>query len=116
MTVEISIEGGVQTIRMNRPEKKNALNNLMYDAICDALQTGDQSPDVAVHVLTGSNGVFSAGNDLNEFLEFAANGALGQSVLNFLQTIATVQKPLIAAVDGLAVGIGTTMGQQKKKD
>lgn len=109
MTVEISIEGGVQTIRMNRPEKKNALNNLMYDAICDALQTGDQSPDVAVHVLTGSNGVFSAGNDLNEFLEFAANGALGQSVLKFLRAIATVQKPLIAAVDGLAVGIGTTM-------
>lgn len=108
--LEISTSERVQTIRFARPEKKNALTTFMYAAINEALTRGDADAGVAAHLFIGSGGVFTAGNDINDFLERARNGAaLEGPVLEFIRALPRVQKPLIAAVDGLAVGIGTTL-------
>lgn len=108
--VEISVADGLQTIRFARPEKKNALTQPMYAAITDALAAGDASPEVVAHLFIGSGGVFSAGNDINDFVERARTGrTLEGPVLDFLRALVRIQKPMIAAVDGLGVGIGTTL-------
>ncbi len=104
------IQDRIQTLRINRPAKKNALTAAMYDVMTAALKRGDASNDVAVHVFLGTDGVFSAGNDINDFLSRpagtpdASSGAAG-----FIRTLPAVQKPMIAAVDGIAIGVGATM-------
>ena len=108
--LDISIRHRTQVIRFNRPDKKNALKSDMYAAMTDALIKGDASPDVTSHLFIGTGGVFTAGNDIAEFLERSKGGsALGTPVVSFIAHLAQVQKPMIAAVDGLAVGIGTTL-------
>ncbi len=108
--VEIAVVDGIQVIRFARPEKKNALTGATYTAITAALAAGDADADIAAHLFVGSNGVFTAGNDIGDFLA-SAKGAQGLSgpVLGFLRALPAVKKPMIAAVDGLAVGIGTTL-------
>jgi enoyl-CoA hydratase/carnithine racemase len=82
----------------------------MYAAINAALSGGDASPEVVAHLFIGSEGVFTAGNDIGDFLERARTGAaLEGPVLDFIRLLPRVRKPVIAAVDGLAVGIGTTL-------
>jgi len=108
--VIVQVRDGVQTIRFNRPEKKNALTREMYDATTQALIAGDASDEVAVHVFLGSPGVFTAGNDIKDFAGFdgsARDPGIGASGL--IRRLPVVAKPMIAAVDGLAIGIGTTM-------
>ena len=73
--IEVSVDGGLQTIRFARPEKKNALTPSMYTAITEALVRGDASPDVVAHLFIGSGGIFCAGNDINDFVERARTGA-----------------------------------------
>jgi enoyl-CoA hydratase/carnithine racemase len=108
--ISISIADGVQTLRFTRPEKKNALTSAMYAAMTEALETGDRSAEVAVHLFIGSGGVFTAGSDIGEFLTRSRGDAgLTGSVVAFIRALPRVEKPMIAAVDGLAVGIGTTM-------
>jgi enoyl-CoA hydratase/carnithine racemase len=107
--IAVEVSGGVQTIRLSRPEKKNAITSPMYEAMADALAAADERTDVAATLILGRDGVFSAGNDMAEFLDYAKGGALGGAVIRFLKTLATAHKPLIAAVDGLAIGVGTTM-------
>ncbi len=107
--IEVERVEAVQTVRMNRPEKKNALTDEMYVNLSDALQAGEQNPDVRVHLLLGTDGVFTAGNDIADFLTFAQGGRLGGGVVRFLRTLPDIGKPLVAAVDGLAIGVGTTM-------
>ena len=107
--IEVKQLDSIQVIRFKRPEKKNAITSPMYEALSDALEGGDQSTDVAVHLITGCEGVFTAGNDITEFEAFAEGGELGGGVIRFLKALPKVQKPLVAAVDGLAIGIGTTM-------
>ncbi|MBB4303895.1 enoyl-CoA hydratase/carnithine racemase [Rhodobium orientis] len=107
--IRIDREAGVQRLRLDRPEKKNAITNAMYETLTEALRTGEQDEAVRVHLLAGVPGAFTAGNDIEDFLSFAEEGALGEAVIHFLKTLATVDKPMIAAVDGLAIGIGTTM-------
>lgn len=107
--VEIERKGAVQTIRMNRPDKKNALTRAMYAAMATALSTGDQDPAIRCHVLFGVPGAFTAGNDLQDFLTYATGGEQGTEVYDFLLAIARSAKPIVAGVDGVAVGIGTTM-------
>ncbi|MEP3280194.1 MAG: crotonase/enoyl-CoA hydratase family protein [Stappiaceae bacterium] len=107
--IEVEKVGAVQTIRMNRPEKKNALTDQMYVAFSQALEAGERDPEVAVHLILGSGGVFTAGNDIADFLTFAQGGKLGDGVIGFLRILPDIDKPLIAAVDGLAIGVGTTM-------
>lgn len=107
--IDVEQVGAVQTIRMNRPEKKNALTDEMYISLSDALDAGEQNSDVRVHLLLGTDGVFTAGNDIADFLTFAQGGQLGGGVVRFLRTLPEIGKPLVAAVDGLAIGVGTTM-------
>ncbi len=108
--LEISRHGGAQIIRFARPEKKNALKSQMYTAIRDALVAGDCDADVVAHVFMGSDGVFTAGNDISEFAARAdGDTGLSDHVQAFIRHLPHVGKPMIAAVDGLAVGIGTTL-------
>lgn len=106
--VSVTDEGFVRVIRMKRPEKKNALTQDMYGAMADALRAADATPSVRASVILGSEGVFTAGNDLADF----ASGPRGpgeQPVTRFLHAIAAHTKPLIAGVEGNAVGVGLTM-------
>ncbi|HTZ02282.1 MAG TPA: crotonase/enoyl-CoA hydratase family protein [Xanthobacteraceae bacterium] len=108
-SVEVSDAAGVRTIRMNRPEKKNALTQPMYAAMTHALSEIQDSPAIRCVVIAGAPGAFSAGADIGEFLESAQSGALRPATVAFLKAIAHNRKPLVAAVGGLAVGIGVTM-------
>jgi enoyl-CoA hydratase/carnithine racemase len=105
--VLVEVQNRVQIIRLNRPEKKNALTQAMYMAMTDALRAGEADPAVRVILLTGTADCFTAGNDLMDF----ANAKPGEPsvAVQFLQVLFGVQKPVIAAVAGPAVGIGTTM-------
>ncbi len=105
--VEVQVQGGVQIIRMTRPEKKNALTLSMYGAMADALEQGKTDPTINVQVILGSGGSFSSGNDLNDFLTL--RGLAGTALERFLYALATSEKPVLAGVQGFAVGIGSTM-------
>lgn len=108
--IAITKDGAIQIIRLARPEKKNALTGEMYKTLSDAITSGDDDPSVAVHVLFGQPGAFSAGNDLGDFLANAkGQSGFGGEVLRFIQLLPAIRKPVIAGVDGLAVGIGTTL-------
>lgn len=102
-------QGGVQIIRMNRPDKKNAITRKMYAAMAGALAAGDADPAVRVHVFFGVPGAFSSGNDLADFMAVAIGGEGGTEIWDFLLALATTQKPIVSGVDGIAVGIGTTI-------
>ena len=107
--VVVTDSGGVRVIRMNRPEKKNALTQPMYVAMTAALGEAGATEAIRCVVIAGGPSVFSAGADIAEFLESAQTGGLRPKTVAFLHTLARNQKPLVAAVGGLAVGIGTTM-------
>ncbi len=92
-------------IQFNRPRKKNALKADMYDAAREALETADADPTVRVVYITGSEDSFSAGNDLNSFLQNPGSNAPAR----FITQISKTETPLVAAVNGLAVGVGVTM-------
>jgi len=106
--VVVTDDGAVRIIRMNRPEKKNALTLAMYAAMTSALREAEASEAIRCVMLAGSTGAFCAGNDIADFLA-AADGGLDLRVLDFLYALARGRTPLVAAVDGVAVGIGTTM-------
>ena len=99
----------VQIIRFNRPEKKNAITRAMYQAMTDALKAADDTADIRVTVFLGTDGCFSAGNDMADFLAFAMGGSMGREVIDFLIALASAKKPVVSGVDGLAIGIGTTI-------
>jgi hypothetical protein len=108
--VEVSRVDGAQLLRLARPEKKNALTGAMYSALCDAIEKGDADSSIAAHVIIGSGGTFTAGNDLGDFLATSrGTGVLGTDVLRFVRLLPVIRKPVIAAVDGNAIGIGTTL-------
>jgi enoyl-CoA hydratase/carnithine racemase len=108
--VIVTDDGPVRILRLNRPEKKNALTDAMYDALSDALEGAAASEVIRCVVIAGGPAAFTAGADLNDFLRAAQNaGGLRPQVLRFLRCLATGGKPLLAAVEGVAVGIGTTM-------
>ncbi|TPJ28454.1 crotonase/enoyl-CoA hydratase family protein [Mesorhizobium sp. B2-7-2] len=111
MTDHILVErqGAVQIIRINHPDKKNALTRAMYEKMSAALAEGDADPAVRVHVFLGVPGAFSAGNDLADFLVIATGGEGGNEVWDFLMALARTEKPMVSGVDGIAVGIGTTL-------
>ena len=107
--IATSLADGVLTIRMNRPDKKNAIDRPMYRAMTAALQRADSEDEIGATLILGVPGAFSAGNDIADFIAFATSGAKGDEVERFLFALANSRKPLVAAVDGLAIGIGTTM-------
>lgn len=107
--VIVSDDGPVRTIRMNRPDKKNALTLPMYEAMADAIEDAGSKSNLRCLLIAGAPTVFCAGNDIGDFLAMADGGALGAPIVRFLHALARCEKPLVAAVQGNAVGIGTTM-------
>ena len=109
MTVRTDFDAGVRTIRLDRPEKKNAITQAMYEGVVAALAAGEAADEVRVHVITGSDGIFTAGNDIGDFLAMAQGEIHDSPVVQLLRILPKLEKPLVAAVDGPAVGIGTTL-------
>ena len=113
--IEIKVQDGVQVIRFLRADKKNAFTGPMYNAMSEALDASENNDAIACHVFVGSGGVFSAGNDINDFMRRAQATAgsddkgIPAPSLDFIRRLPKVTKPMIAAVDGLAIGVGTTM-------
>ena len=105
----IHTEVGVTTVTFNRVDKKNSITSSMYAELADALAKAEADPAVRVVVLQGDVTVFSAGNDIGDFLNSSPSPAQDAPVFRFLRGVATFAKPLIAAVCGPAVGVGTTM-------
>jgi enoyl-CoA hydratase/carnithine racemase len=110
MTAEIVVtdEDGIRIVRMNRPDKKNALTQPMYAEMTRALREAETSEAIRCMVLTGGPGAFCAGSDISDFQK-RAEGGLKPITVDFLHALVRNPKPLLAAVDGLAIGIGTTM-------
>ncbi|MEZ2129346.1 MULTISPECIES: crotonase/enoyl-CoA hydratase family protein [unclassified Sinorhizobium] len=114
MTEHILIErpssfAGVQVIRFNRPEKKNAITRAMYVRMTEALVAANDDPAIRVTAFLGTEGCFSAGNDLTDFLDVALGGSMGTEIPDFLHALAKAEKPVVSGVDGLAIGIGATL-------
>ena len=108
--VLVTDDGPVRIVRMNRPEKKNALTMAMYDAMAAAIEGAGTNTSLRCLLIAGSPAAFCAGNDIGDFLKAAgAGGALGQPILRFLYALARCELPLVAAVRGNAIGVGTTM-------
>ena len=107
---EIQVEraDGVMTITIARPAKKNALTAAMYQTMADALADAQEDKAIRVILLRGSDGNFSAGNDLEDFLKTPPKDE-NASVFQFLARISSASKPVVAAVPGIAIGVGVTM-------
>lgn len=101
-------DNGVLTVTINRPERKNALTPAMYEAINAALASAHEDAGVRAVLLRGHAEIFTAGNDIEDFLKTPPTGA-DSPVMRFLAAISSFEKPLVAAVAGAAIGVGTTM-------
>ena len=99
--------GFVLEIRLNRPEKRNALTTAMYEALIAAFEAAARDPAIRVLLIVGNGEGFTAGNDLKEFLALAGGGE--PAAYRFIRLLARNEKPLVAAVQGAAVGLGTTL-------
>ena len=105
--IVVSVQERVLSIRLDRLEKKNALTRGMYVGMIEALQQAESDVNVRVVLISGTQDCFTAGNDLMDFAN-AKPGETSEAIL-YLQALVAAQKPVIAAVGGVAVGIGTTM-------
>jgi enoyl-CoA hydratase/carnithine racemase len=110
MSANVIVETGnrVKRIEIDRADKKNALTAAMYGAMADALVAADTDSAVRVVLIHGRPDCFTAGNDLKDFLERPPHAEEGEA-FRFIRVISTTKKPIVAAVGGAAVGIGTTM-------
>ena len=106
--IQTRLEGAIACIALNRPDKKNAITSAMYGALADALSKAAADEAVCVALLHGEGGAFAAGNDLADFMS-SPTRTCNEPVFRFLRELAHFEKPLVAAVEGVAVGIGTTM-------
>ncbi|SCY29119.1 enoyl-CoA hydratase [Pseudomonas sp. NFACC37-1] len=107
-TLLLDCQRGLLTVRLNRPDKKNALTRAMYGQLAQALAMADNDPQIRAVLLSGSSDCFTAGNDIVDFLEQPPND-LDNPVFQFMLSLLDCRKPVIAAVAGPAVGIGTTL-------
>lgn len=101
-------EAGVTTLTFNRLDKKNSITGAMYGEMADALEAAKEDPAVRTLLIQGDATIFSAGNDIGDFLNKPPSGE-GSPVFRFMRGLAAFPKPIVAAVCGPAVGIGTTM-------
>lgn len=108
MTIRTTTINGVATLEIARPEKKNALTQAMYQAMADAMNAAREDSAVRALLITGQPGVFTAGNDLEDFMQRPPQGA-DSPVFRFMRALLECDKPVVAAVTGAAVGIGTTL-------
>jgi enoyl-CoA hydratase/carnithine racemase len=107
--IEVTRDGAVLRIAINRPEKKNALTGEMYNALADAVEQGESDPGVRVLMLYGKGDAFTAGNDLQDFMQKPWKGQARPPAVRFIYNMALARKPIVAAVHGLVVGVGTTI-------
>ncbi len=111
-SIKTATLNGVATIEIARPEKKNALTVAMYQAMADALNAARADAAVRAVLITGQPGVFTSGNDIEDFMTRApgqGTDAADSPVLRFMRALIECDKPVVAAVTGAAIGIGTTM-------
>ena len=106
--IQFERERGLLTLRFNRPDKKNALTRAMYSHLAEALQLADTDPEINAVLITGTAECFTAGNDIADFIQQPPSN-LDSPVFQFMLNLLECRKPVIAAVVGAAVGIGTTM-------
>jgi enoyl-CoA hydratase/carnithine racemase len=106
--VRIEREGAVLCLTFDRPDKKNALNRAMYLAATQGLREAGGDASIGAVVFAGSGGVFSAGNDIADFLDASAEPGEFPA-FTFIKALAALETPLVAAIDGIAIGIGATM-------
>jgi len=108
-----STAGGILTLEFNRLERKNAITSVMYQTLADAINAAEQDSAVRAILIAGKAEIFTAGNDLDDFLKTAkpADGAAfgDRPVFNFMRALSGSSKPVVAAVSGAAIGIGTTL-------
>ena len=112
MTIKTATLNGVATIEIARPEKKNALTQAMYTALADALVAANADVAVRAVLITGQPGCFTSGNDIEDFMQRppgAGSDGSTSPVARFMQALLDCEKPVVAAVTGAAVGIGTTL-------
>ena len=112
MSIKTATLNGVATIEIARPEKKNAITVAMYQAMAEALLAADADPAVRAVLITGQPGIFTSGNDLEDFMQRppgAGSDNAESPVFGFMKALAGCGKPVVAAVTGAAIGIGTTM-------
>lgn len=112
MSIRTATLNGVATIEIARPEKKNALTVAMYQAMSDALAAAQADPAVRAVLITGQPGIFTSGNDIEDFMSRPPGGgseAADSPVFRFMRALLECDKPVVAAVTGAAIGIGTTM-------
>ena len=107
--LNIDRDGAVLTLTINRPERRNALDNATYAALTEQLARASADASVSAVILTGAGEHFTAGNDLRDFQ--AERGAGDSAAMSFLRALTTTDVPVIAAVEGYAVGIGVTLLQ-----
>lgn len=109
--IETSDQDGVKTIRFNRPDKKNALTTQMYQDLVGAIDAANGDEATGCILFLGHPGIFTAGNDIVDFAQAAMSGGdiTSSAVAQFLERIVMAEKPMVAGVDGLAIGVGTTM-------
>lgn len=105
----VTISEKTQIIQINRPDKKNALTHAMYSKMLEAMTASELNPNIKATVIYGSTECFTSGNDLVEFANWGNSNFVDTPVGKFLTSLATATKPVIAAVNGEAIGIGTTM-------
>lgn len=109
--IRSTLENGIFTLRLDRADKKNAVTQVMYRAMTAAITEAAANPEVRVLIIAGAPDAFTAGNDMIDFMQVAKSGGGGGDapVIRFMNALATFPKPVIAAVNGLAIGIGVTL-------
>lgn len=107
--LHIDREQGLLTLRLHRPDKKNALTRAMYRTMADVLNQSDQDKSVRAVLLTGGEQCFTSGNDVADFIEAPPSDLNSSEVFQFMRALFDFSKPIVAAVSGPAVGIGTTL-------
>ena len=108
MSIRSGLLNGVATIEIARPEKKNALTMAMYDEMASALRAASENPAVRSVLFTGQPGIFTSGNDLEDVMQRPPQG-MDSPVFRFIKALLDFDKPVVVAVTGAAIGIGTTM-------
>ncbi|MBX9739781.1 MAG: enoyl-CoA hydratase [Beijerinckiaceae bacterium] len=106
--IELTRGDGVLTIELRRAEKKNAITGAMYEAMIAAFDEADRDPQTGAILIRGSEGVFTAGNDIGDFIA-SAQTPTAMAAWRFVENLASLETPLVAAIEGLAIGIGTTL-------